>query len=278
MNLVEFSRRAGRHIAWRAERVSTLAVDRLRRGDRVVITTPVAGPRFGNWLYLWLGAHRRTASGEITRVLEAPGMAPWLEAFPGLAALTLPRAELRFHDRREWDARMTTPHFGVDFSRESLVAFINDVLAPSVVPGPADSLVVNIRRGDYYSSPHFRELYGFDQIGYLRAALEEVGRVDRGVVVSDDVAWCRRNIEGVLRRYAGEIDFVDSDQVGDFRTIAGAARLIGTNSTFSYWGGYVARALRPAARVVMPRFHARLPGMEGGPQLDPEWTIIEGFY
>jgi hypothetical protein len=54
-----------------------------------VIVTPVAGLRFGNWLYLWLQAHARSAAGRPTRVQSAPGMQPWLEAFPRLRDPTL---------------------------------------------------------------------------------------------------------------------------------------------------------------------------------------------
>lgn len=278
MKPVVLARRAARHLAWRVERACTLTVESLRRGDRTVITTPTAGIGFGNWLYLWLEAHRRTEAGQVTQVLEASGMDTWLRAFPGLARLTIPRGTLRFHDARMGYASMLSPRFGVDFSRDSLNEFIQDALAPRIAPGPSDSLVVNVRRGDYYSDPYFRRLYGFDQIGYLRAALETVGRVDRARVVSDDIDWCRRNIQVLLLDYADAVEFVDSDPLGDFQIVAGAASLIGTNSTFSYWGGYVAGVLNPSARAVMPQFHARLPEMEIGPQLDPRWTVIEGFH
>lgn len=56
-----------------------------------------------------------------------------------------------------------------------------------------------------------------------------------------------------------------------------AWRLIGTNSTFSYWGGYVGDALRgddQERRVVMPWFHQRTLNDGAADQLDPSWTII----
>src|SRR6478736_552168 len=96
-NEVGFARRAIRHSAWRIRRATTVAADAIRRGDRTLITTPQVGLRFGNWLYLWLDAHRRTHAGEPTVVLEAPGMEIWLEAFPALRSLTVSRDLVRFH-------------------------------------------------------------------------------------------------------------------------------------------------------------------------------------
>lgn len=269
--------RAARHIAWRSRRAAGRVIDTLRRGDRCVIMTPPAGLRFGNWLYLWLDAHARTAAGEPTVIREAPGMAPWLEAFPALRDLTVVSADIRFHDRREWDpATSWHQRFGSDFSRAEVRAFVGDVLAPCIVADQTDTVVVNVRRGDYYADPGHRARYGFDQIGYLREALGRVGAVQRVLFVSDDPDWCRRHAGEVLPTDA-DVEYAPADPVGNFLAIAGARRLVGTNSTFSYWGGYAAGAIHRDAVVVMPRFHARLPEGEDAYQLDPAWTIIEGY-
>lgn len=279
MNPADFARRAVGHVAWRVERATTPIIDRMRRGDRTVIMTPQAGLRFGNWLYLWLDAHQRRADGEPTLVLRAPGMEPWLHAFPSLSTLTVSPEEMRFHDRREWDETSWNQRFGTDFSRESLHAFIGDALAPSLISQDTDTdtVVVNVRRGDYYSSPGLRERYGFDQQGYLRAALQVVGRAERALVVSDDIEWCRANLDGLIRETVVFTDYAQPGPVENFRAVATARTLIGTNSTFSYWGGYIADMLHNDAVIVMPRFHARFDGDTAAYQLDPGWTVIEGY-
>jgi hypothetical protein len=275
MDVPRFPARAARHIAWRAERAKTLTLDALRRGDRTVITTPPAGLRFGNWLYLWLDAYARTRSGERTVVLQAPGMDIWLEAFPALRGLTVDPDLLRFHDRRDWGEHSWNQRFGDDFSRESLDAFISEYLAPYIAPDRSGTLVINVRRGDYYSNPGLRQRYGFDQLGYLREALKRAGRVDRVLIVSDDPDWCRDNVVEMLD--GGSVEFADRDPVSNFMAVASPSRLIGMNSTFTYWGAYIAGVLHESPLIVMPRFHARMAESNDAHQLDPRWTIIDGY-
>lgn len=266
-----------RHGVWRGRRVAAGVADRLRRGDRTVIRTPEAGLRFGNWLYLWLRAHARTAAGSPTRVLAAPGMDPWLAEFPALRDLTIQRSGLRFHDQREWDHDFRYQRFGVDFGGADVDAFVRDALAPRVDPDGSGALVINVRRGDYYEHEGFRDLFGFDQIGYLRAALEQAGTADRIAVVSDDAAWCEERLDHLVRATGASVEYVRPDPIPNFHRVASARRVIGTNSTFTYWAAHVATVLHPDAQVTFPRFHARLATGSDAFQLDPRWTIIDGF-
>lgn len=270
--------RVARHLAWRARRITATTLDAFRRGDRTVTMTPPRGPRFGNWLYLWLAAHTETSAGHPRLVREAPGMRPWLDAFPPLATLTIAPDALRFHDRRIWQPSFLEPRFGIDFTRESVDAFVRAALAPGIPAGDPGTVVVNVRRGDYYTQEHLRERYGFDQPGYIADALGRIGKVPRIRLVSDDPQWCRENLGELFARHADEVVYDPADAVANFLAIAGARRLIGTNSTFSYWGGYVAGAMHDDALIVMPRFHGRFDGGWDAEQLDPSWTIIDGFH
>ncbi|UWF77892.1 MULTISPECIES: alpha-1,2-fucosyltransferase [Microbacterium] len=269
--------RVVRHLAWRARRMRIAMVDLLRRGDRTVILTPPAGLRFGNWLYLWLDAHQETALGRPTFVREVPGMAEWFDVFPRLRELTVSEPEMRFHDRRVWEPKGFRQRFGIDYSREALHAFARDVLAPSIPPGPPDRLVINVRRGDYYSTAQKREAYGFDQVGYVRAALALLDDVDDVLVVSDDDVWCRENVDAVIRDRTSRVEYARPDPAANFLAVAGARRIIGMNSTFTYWAAYVADATHDATEIIMPRFHARLGGSSAADQLDPSWTALDGF-
>lgn len=277
MDVRRLPTRVVRHVAWRFERMTTVTLDAMRRGDRTLITTPPAGLRFGNWLYLWLDAHQRTVAGERTVVLEVPEMVPWLDAFPALRALTVSPDLVRFHDRRDWGEHSWNQRFGVEFTRESLDAFISDFLAPYIEADESGTLVVNVRRGDYYSNPGLRERYGFDQLGYLRDALARVGSGERSLIVSDDPEWCRENILGIVEAVSKRVDFAERDQVANFKAVAGASRIIGTNSTFTYWGAYIAGVLHDSPIIVMPRFHARMAAGDDAHQLDPRWIAVDGY-
>ncbi|WP_407358484.1 alpha-1,2-fucosyltransferase [Microbacterium sp. LTA6] len=266
------------HLAWRARRAGTVVADRFRRGDRTVTMTPPVGLRFGNWLYLWLQAHESSAAGRPWLVLEAPGMAEWLDAFPGLREFTVARDEVRFHDRRVWGERFWNQKFGEEFSRRALDAFIADVLAPHIPVDDSDTVVVNVRRGDYYAQDHLRARYAFDQAGYIADALERIGPAARIRLVSDDPEWCRKHLGVLLSHHADEVVYEPRGAVGNFLAVSGSRKLIGTNSTFSYWGGYIAGVLHSDAQIVMPRFHARTERGTDAYHLDPSWTIIDGYH
>ncbi len=242
-----------------------------------MIMTPPESLRLGNWMYLWLNAHKRTRAGMSTLVLEAPGMSPWLDAFPELSRLTISKDELRFHDRRE-SFGAYRQRFGVDFTREDLCAFIADALVPVITPDVSGTLVINVRRGDYYTVPDLIERYAFDQIGYIGHALDQFAGVERAMIVSDDPRWCRDNLHDLVSASIPTVDFAATDPVSNFLTLASAGRIIGSNSTFSYWGAYVAGVLHEDAEIVMPRFHARQAGSTDSYQLDPRWSVIAGFH
>ena len=251
-------------------------LDLFRRGDRTVIMCPASGLRLGNFLYLWLRAHRRSAAGSPTVVRRSRAMAPWLDLLPEIEALTVTGDDIRFHDRREWDNTFLYQRFGVDFTREDLRAFVADTLAPHIQPDHSGTLVVNIRRGDYYTE--FREKYAFDQVGYVREALTRFEDIPRILVVSDDAEWCRTNLGPVVRAAAPIVDYAEPDAWTNFAAVGAASRIIGTNSTFSYWAAYVADTIHSDAQIVMPRFHARAPEPISSHQLDPHWTVIDGFH
>lgn len=275
-------RRVRRHIAWRIRRASApvgaayaRSIDLLRRGNRTVILTPPAGLRVGNFLYLWLRAHQRTAGGSATLVRAVPGMEQWLALFPLLAPLTVTEHEIRFSDRREWDNTFLYQRFGVDFDDGQLDSFVKECLG-AFPSGDSDRLVINVRRGDYYTD--HREKYAFDVVGYITAALLHFQDVSAIQVVSDDPVWCRENLDARLRDSTSYVEYAQPDPKANLLAVASARRIIGTNSTFSYWGAYIATATWPDVQVVMPEFHGRMAHGTAAHQLHPRWTVISGYH
>ncbi len=275
---LDLARSLKHRLVTRSRTLADAVLDPMRRGSRTVVMTPEYGLRLGNLLYLWLRAHAQSAAGRPTWTLAAPAMEPWLQVFPRLRPITLDRPELRFSDRRERLNDHLFQRFGVDFSAQQVRAFVRDSLAPHVAPAADDGLVVNVRRGDYYSHAPFREKFEFDQVGYLREALGTIGDVRRLTVVSDDPAWCRAHLDPILRTTGAQPEYADTDPVANFLTVAGARRIIGTNSTFSYWAAYIAGVLHDDAHVVMPVFHARTVRGTDAYQLDPDWIAIAGYH
>ena len=269
-----------------APRIAALkgaALGLVRRGPRTVLWTPGA-LGFGNHLYLWFWAHRQRSAGRPAAVLWRPEMEPWLALFPALGDLVVRRSQVHPTDRRqpdEWGMG-----YGRDFNTAELEEFCRQRLLSAPVLDAAgapfadpDALVINVRRGDYYSNPTFRGMYSFDVEAYLRLAVGQAAAerpIGRLHVVSDGSDWCRARL-GWLAEHADELSFSSpaDGPAQNLREVATAQRLVLTNSTFSYWAGYLATTAhgRPD-QVWAPWFHARI--FDGGRafQLDPRWRIV----
>lgn len=270
-------KRLTRHSIDNGRRRLGAAVDTLRRGENSVVWAPRAGLRLGNLLYLWLHAHSRSAIGPPVAVLETRGMQEWWAHFPALRQLSVPREEVRFSDRREWDATWLYQRFGVDFDRPALTAFVRDVFAEHAAGAVDERLVINVRRGDFYAT-EFEAKHGFDVVSYTSAALAHFSGSTGALVVSDDADWCRNHLGDELRSRFRDVEYAAPDPLQNLLALASARRLIGANSTFSYWGAYIADALHSDVQIVMPRFHARMAHGTDAHQLDPRWTALAGFH
>lgn len=275
-----------------ARTIAALALGPVRRGRRVAWTPEFMG--LGNLFQLAMWAYDGTQSGEPRWIRATPRLGPWLEVFPGLRQVVVLPQEVRFTDRRvrPWSdaARASGRDGAVPLHEQVDVAaverFIRDVVLPGSVlwrdleSTPADELVVNVRRGDYYSDPKIRAKYGFDVAGFVRAAVdssvERDGNPTRIVVISDDISWCRAALAWLVEvaptRFAETAGAVE-----DFGIVSGARRVVVSNSTFSYWGAHVGNVLHGDnhAEVWAPRFFDR--SQNGGRSwlLDPRWSVVE---
>jgi hypothetical protein len=273
--------------------VATLKVrilQAVRRGRLVAWTPDFMG--FGNLLSLYLWAAALREAGEQAYVLTKPRFEPWLDCFPSLAPLALRPGEVRFTDQRlmPWsqharergDSRSVAPHQQVDLTMVDI--FVRRYLLPGspLVEAAARSapaeLVVNVRRGDYYSVPEIRARYGFDVESYLRIAVS--GAVAAGdpsslVVVSDDPEWCRAHLSWL--QDVALVSYVSEGPIEHFTTVASARRIVLTNSTFSYWAAYVSNVLHSDnhAAVWAPAFFDRSQNGGRSVGLDPRWSVVE---
>lgn len=263
-------------------RLKAQAMTLVRTQDPSVIwgADPMNG---GNFLYLWAtGWARQRRTGRPWLVRHKPKMDPWIAEFPALGALTVREEQVGLRQRRtvEWGQQVYHDWFFrdlTDFAREVLLS--SPRFTARMAEADRETIVVNVRRGDYYSVPEHRKNYGFDIVGYVRAAIERVpGAPDRRItLISDDVDWCRENLS-FLREH-GELTALPGphDMFGDLAQIVAGRDLILANSTFSYWGGYLASALPPAERprsVQAPLHFNRLYNMGESSLLMPQWVAI----
>ncbi|GAA1731718.1 alpha-1,2-fucosyltransferase [Brachybacterium phenoliresistens] len=238
--------------------------------------------RGGNHLYLWQWAFLERKIGHRAYVKRSTSMSEWTQEFALLDALTIDPGDIRRFDARSFGTRFT---FDLDFTRDQNDAFCRAMVASS--DGfrerlertkdlmDEDTCVINVRRGDYYSVDAFARRFGIDiphHIDEALAHLEAMGRPTEDLlIVSDDVDWCRRELAGVvagrMRVNPARVSMFD-----DLAVLASARTLVLANSTFSYWGSYIARSRIPDHLAIAPSHHELLAdGTAIAPMNDPLW-------
>ncbi len=265
-----------------AQNARKVVLGSVRRGHRTVLwTEPKIG--LGNFLYHWMQVFTRQSRGQDIVALHIPEMDPWLPYFPGVADRWLiDRSEVRITDRRE-------PGFfqgwAIHYVESQLRAFCDELRRVSTLPlqrrdDPAGRVVVNIRRGDYYS-PEFAPRYSIDTSAYLRVALDRALRLGGPItevhVVSDGVPWCREHL-GWIRDEIAPLTFARENATAaeDFTTLATARRLVLTHTTFGYWAAHLSNSVYADNEdlVVAPWFHDRTIAGGVAYHLNPSWTVV----
>ena len=275
------------------QRFKVAVLAQVRRGREVAWTPEFMG--FGNVLLLLMWAQARRELGKAAYVLVRPGLEHWLEVFPGLRDLALTKAEVRFTDRRvmPWSAAAreqrveytVAPHQSIDIAQmERLIREHLLVGSPLLPAGGASDddgcLVVNVRRGDYYSDDDNRARYGFDVERYLREAVPAAVRQRGGAtsihIVSDGPDWCREHLGWLADLAPLTFAPTGDDAVVHFVRIASSRRIVVTNSTFSYCAAYVSNVLHGDNHdeVWAPDFFDRTQNGGRSWLLDSRWSVV----
>jgi hypothetical protein len=142
------------------------------------------------------------------------------------------------------------------------------------------SVALHVRRGDYVSLAAAAALHGTLAPAYYEVAMahvsESVGQA-RYFVFSDDADWCRTHL-----RLESNAVFVThntgADSWQDLMLMARCQHHIIANSSFSWWGAWLADQRRPAALnrlVVAPaRWFAGQPGQDQSDRFPSHWVVL----
>jgi hypothetical protein len=99
-----------------------------------------------------------------------------------------------------------------------------------------NSVTVHVRRGDY-SRPPFNQMYKLMDLDYFLKALEYLEDVELLILLTDDKAWCKENLE---RRLPYKVIYSPfRDELFDFVLLHLGRRLILSNSSFSWWAAFL---------------------------------------
>jgi hypothetical protein len=137
----------------------------------------------------------------------------------------------------------------------------------------SNSVAVHVRRGDYVTNSGAQQAHGLCTIEYYRQAIRLVlQRVEDPAFFffSDDPEWVTQNIPMPSRATVIEPNPLrfDSD---DLQLMATCAHHIIANSTFSWWGAWLAK--RPNQTVVAPKQWFRKPACTDD-LFPPRWHLI----
>ncbi len=117
---------------------------------------------------------------------------------------------------------------------------------------------IQVRRGDYVINPSAREFHGVCPVGYFRKGLALLRRrtaIDRIYLFSDDPAWCREELGEIGGRVV-EDDLAGVDPVVSLHLMAQCRHFVISNSSFGWWGAWLAGGQGKTVIRPVPWFRA----------------------
>jgi hypothetical protein len=94
-----------------------------------------------------------------------------------------------------------------------------------------NNISLHIRRGDYLHQTDFHPVQNID---YYEKALEILGKYDNIFIFSDDIPWCKNNLNFTNMIFVeGNVD------IEDLWLMSLCEKNIIVNSSFSWWGAYL---------------------------------------
>lgn len=251
------------------------------RPEEVIMIPPIA--RGGNWLYEWMAADAYSRRrNHLIKVARAEGMEDWLDEFPLLEELTLDkRVPFRWQrivgHHQELHEHFTSYDFD-SFVRSYILSSESFMRRRKQLERyvSSDTLIINIRRGDYYSFPAIKEKFGIRTSEYVKQAIQRMDSENffaQIIVTSDDLEWCTEHLS-FLNNYAPtRFTKLGNSMFDDLAVLSLGSLFILTNTTFGYWGAYIADVLRPTT-VLVPDVHERTNCVAVPHQHLPSWIQV----
>jgi hypothetical protein len=147
----------------------------------------------------------------------------------------------------------------------------NAGLLAQIARGPA--VAVHVRRGDYLTNPGAARVHGVCGLDYYAAALGLLAPRAPGAryfLFSNDPDWVAGNL-----RVPGPATVVSHNgdrPWEDIRLMRACTHFVIANSSFSWWGAWLAHA--PGKIVVAPRRWGLAPGLNVATRHPPDWITV----
>lgn len=123
---------------------------------------------------------------------------------------------------------------------------------------------IHVRRGDYLKLLHVHSVQGME---YFKQGMDAIGKVDKYLIFSDDIAWCKANFIGPDYVFIeNERDYVD------LFLMSMCTHQIISNSSFSWWAAWL--NTNPEKKVVGPLRWFNEQSIESKDILPESWIKI----
>ncbi|EBN1215026.1 alpha-1,2-fucosyltransferase, partial [Salmonella enterica] len=139
-----------------------------------------------------------------------------------------------------------------------------------------NSIALHIRRGDYISNHEAMNTHGVCSLNYYISSVSYVKRMVANIsffVFSDDIQWCKENAREIFNS-DDEVHYVEGNsQEVDMWLMSAAKHHIIANSSFSWWGAWLARDANNMTIAPIPWFDKKeLSGFDPCPE---SWIRIK---
>jgi len=109
----------------------------------------------------------------------------------------------------------------------------------------ASCCAVHVRRGDYVTNSLYSKMLGAGSAAYYEAGVKRImqfNRIDRVLVFSDDMQWCRENLNfGITTEFMDE-NLCPNDHHVQLHLMSLCNYFVISNSTYSWWAAWLSRS------------------------------------
>ena len=144
---------------------------------------------------------------------------------------------------------------------------IKDNIIKSVKKSPIKtvegSCSIHVRRGDYIT---LKQIYHNLDKDYYMKSLERINPSGPIYIFSDDINWCRENIDVKNAIYSA-----NNSEIEDFQLMRSCNHNIISNSTFSWWSAWL--NCNQNKKIMQPKLWFRRKTQ--GKLLNPNWMVEE---
>lgn len=156
----------------------------------------------------------------------------------------------------------------------------SEKFSPLVNSNKINRIAIHLRFGDYSDDPQTKKIYGLTKKSYYLEALNEIGKNANSptslVIITDNREKASSFINA--ENFSGPIEYVSSPTaIQDLVELSSSSHVIMSNSTFSWWGAWIANKVH-GSQIIYPRPWLADPNDPAMPIYVNNWISIKREY